>query len=117
MPAPAPDALRTATETLSRLTEYLRENPAPDEVLDLVEPLLDEDTGLPAHIGDALRALARAVQVHPDIPRTAEVRRLIAELRAAAWEQNDQHSLHYVLADLRALSGKAPASTPGYAWC
>ncbi|MFF6813447.1 hypothetical protein ACFZAG_26715 [Streptomyces sp. NPDC012403] len=47
MPAPTPDTLRALTETLSDVTEYLRENPDPAEALALVEPLLDEYTGLP----------------------------------------------------------------------
>jgi hypothetical protein len=47
MPALTPDTIRAATDTLCRLTEYLRENPDPKEALALVEPLLDEYTGLP----------------------------------------------------------------------
>ncbi|MFD5453861.1 hypothetical protein [Streptomyces olivaceus] len=107
MPAPTPDALRTLTETLSDVTEYLRENPDPDEALALVEPLLDEYTGLPVQFADTLRALARTVQEHQAIPRTAHVTLLLAELRTAAWEQTDQHTLHYVLDELRALHDDA----------
>ncbi|MGW3240676.1 hypothetical protein [Streptomyces olivaceus] len=103
MPAPTPDALRTLTETLSDVTEYLRENPDPAEALALVEPLLDEYTGLPVQLADTLRALARTLQEHQAIPRTAHVTLLLAELRTAAWEQTDQHTLHYVLDELRAL--------------
>lgn len=39
MPALTPDTIRTLTETLSDLTDYLRENPDPVEALALVEPL------------------------------------------------------------------------------
>lgn len=117
MPALTPDTIRTATETLSRLTDYLRDIPEPDEALALVEPLLDEYTGLPVQLADALRALARAVQEHPDTPRSAEADLLIMELRTAAWEQADQHTLHYVLDDLRALYDSAPATEPGCGWC
>ncbi|BDH07223.1 hypothetical protein [Streptomyces seoulensis] len=101
MPALTPAAIRTATETLADLTDYLRESPDPVEALALVEPLLDEYTGLPVQLADTLRALARALQDHPDAPRTAAGNRLITELRVAAWEQADQHALHYVLDGLR----------------
>ncbi|MEU1629231.1 hypothetical protein ABZ746_28730 [Streptomyces sp. NPDC020096] len=116
MPALTPDAIRTATETLSDLTEYLREDPDLDEALALVEPLLDEYTGVPVQLADTLRALARAVQAHPGTPHTSEVALLIAELRDAAWEQSDQHTLHYVLDDLRNLYAKTP-SAPGCGRC
>jgi uncharacterized membrane protein YccC len=117
MPTLTPDTIRTATETLSRLTDYLRENPDPEEALALVEPLLDEYTGLPVQLADTLRALARALQDHPDVPRTPDVDLLITELRTAAWEQADQHTLHYVLDGLRELYAKAPSPTPGGGRC
>lgn len=107
MPAPRSDALRSVTETLSDVTEYLREKPDPAEALALVEPLLDEYTGLPVQLADTLRGLARTVQEHQAVPRTAHVNLLIAELRTAAWEQTDQHTLHYVLDELRALHDDA----------
>ena len=117
MPALTPDTIHTATETLSELTDYLRENPDPAEALALVEPLLDEYTGLPIQLADTLRALARALQEAPDVPRTAQVDLLITELRTAAWEQADQHTLHYVLDDLRDLYGSASESEPGCCRC
>lgn len=118
MPALTPDTIRTATDTLSRLTDCLRDNPDPKDALALVEPLLDEYTGLPVQFADTLRALARAIQDHPDTPRTAEADLLITELRTAAWEQADQHTLHYVLDDLRAqYSSSVPATEPGCGWC
>ncbi|MEV7242825.1 hypothetical protein AB0N92_16460 [Streptomyces sp. NPDC093248] len=117
MPALTPDTIRTLTETLADLTDYLRENPDPAEAIALVEPLLDEYTGLPVQLADMLRALARAVQEHPDTPRTAQVDLLITELRTAAWEQTDQHTLHYVVDDLRQLYGSSPASEQGCCWC
>ncbi|MFB7404132.1 hypothetical protein ACFC36_00700 [Streptomyces rubiginosohelvolus] len=116
MPALTPDAIRTLTETLADLTDYLRENPDLDEALALVEPLLDEYTGLPVQFADTLRALARAIQEHPGAPRTAQVDLLVTELRTAAWEQADQHTLHYVLDDLRDLYGSATAPE-GCCWC
>ncbi|MFF6813445.1 hypothetical protein ACFZAG_26705 [Streptomyces sp. NPDC012403] len=61
----------------------------------------------PVQLADTLRALARTVQEHQAIPRTAHVNLLIAELRTAAWEQTDQHTLHYVLDELRALHDDA----------
>ncbi|WP_406498188.1 hypothetical protein OG936_27430 [Streptomyces sp. NBC_00846] len=112
MPALTPDTIRTLTETLSDLTDYLRENPDPVEALALVEPLLDEYTGIPVQVADVLRALARAVQNHPDTPRAAETALLVAELRTAAWEQSDQHTLHYIVDDLRTLTA-AYASEQG----
>ncbi|MFC8287535.1 MULTISPECIES: hypothetical protein [Streptomyces] len=115
MPALTPDTIRTLTETLADLTDYLRENPNLDEALALVEPLLDEYTGLPVQFADTLRALARAIQEHPGAPRTAQVDLLVTELRTAAWEQADQHTLHYVLDDLRDLYGSA--STAEGRWC
>lgn len=98
-----PDDIRTATDTLSRLTEYLRDAPDPGQALALAEPLLDEYTGIPVQLGDTLRALARAVLDHPATPRTPHVHILVAELRGAAWELTDQHTLHYALDDLRTL--------------
>ncbi|MFE5162945.1 hypothetical protein ACFRNT_31460 [Streptomyces sp. NPDC056697] len=117
MPALTPDTIRTLTETLADLTDYLRENPDPVEALALVEPLLDEYTGLPVQFADTLRALARAVQEHPDTPRTTQVDLLLTELRTAAWEQTDQHTLHYVLDDLRDLYAKTPSPTLGSSRC
>ncbi|MFD5256832.1 hypothetical protein ACFWM5_28870 [Streptomyces bobili] len=116
MPAPTPDTLRALTETLSDVTEYLRESPDPVEALALVEPILDEYTGLPVQLADTLRALARTIQEHHAIPRTVHVDLLIAELRSAAWEQTDQHTLHYVLDELRALHDDAE-SEPGCSRC
>ncbi|MET9956235.1 hypothetical protein ABZ135_32475 [Streptomyces sp. NPDC006339] len=117
MPAPTLDDIRNATETLSRLTEYLRGNPDPAEALTLTEPLLDEYTGVPIQLGDTLRALARALQDHPGRPRNPEVRLLIAELRTAAWEQTDQHALHFVLDDLRTLYAKTAPPAQGCSPC
>ncbi|MET9866716.1 hypothetical protein ABZZ16_11060 [Streptomyces sp. NPDC006386] len=117
MPALTPDTIRTLTETLADLTDYLRENPDPAEALALVEPLLDEYTGLPVQLADTLRALARAVQEHPDTPRTAQVVLLITELRTAAWELADQHILHYLLDDLRGLYGSADGNEPECCRC
>ncbi|MCZ1006862.1 hypothetical protein ACWDBF_07930 [Streptomyces angustmyceticus] len=116
MPAPTADAIRTVTETLSQLTEYLRENPGLDEALALMEPLLDDYTGLPVQFGDSLRALAHAALAHPDIPSTA-VHTLVDDLRTAAWEQTDQHTLHYTLDNLRALVRSAPSTAAGAERC
>jgi hypothetical protein len=112
VPALTPDDIHTAAETLSRLTEYLHDAPDPGEALALVEPLLDEYTGIPVQLGDTLRALARAVLDHPDTPRTPDLHLLIAELRTAAWEQTDQHTLHYVLDDLRTLFANDSPTMP-----
>ncbi|MGW3862547.1 hypothetical protein ACWEDZ_13785 [Streptomyces sp. NPDC005047] len=103
MPAPTPDRLSILTDTLADLTEYLRGNPDPAEALALIEPLLDEYTGLPVQFADTLRALARTVQEHQTGVGAAHVSLLVAELRTAAWEQSDQHTLHYVLDELRVL--------------
>ena len=114
MPAPTMDDLRAATETLSRLTEYLRNVPDPNVALALAEPLLDEYTGIPVQFGDTLRALARAVLDHPDTRRTPALRCLVDELRTAAWEQSDQHTLHSALDDLRTLlATTSPAMAEG----
>ncbi|MBN3933024.1 hypothetical protein IQ279_26045 [Streptomyces verrucosisporus] len=114
MSTPTPDDLRIVTETLSRLTEYLRDAPEPGEALTLVEPLLDEYTGIPVQLGDALRALARTVLDHPGTPRTPDLHTLVAELRTAAWEQTDQHDLHYTLDDLHLLlTGVSPGTSEG----
>ncbi|MEU2145126.1 MULTISPECIES: hypothetical protein [Streptomyces albovinaceus subgroup] len=117
MPSLTPDTIRALTETLADLIDYLRENPDLDEALALVEPLLDEYTGLPVQFADTLRALARAIQEHPDVPRTAQVDLLVAELCTAAWEQADQHTLHYVLDDLRDLYDGSVAREPGRCRC
>ncbi|ULR48486.1 hypothetical protein [Streptomyces deccanensis] len=117
MPDLTPDDLHTATETLSRLTEYLRDAPDPNVALTLVEPLLDEYTGIPVQLGDTLRALARAVQAHPDTPCTPALRRLVDELRTAAWEQSDQHTLHYTLDDLRTLLANTSPDMPEGSRC
>ncbi|MFG3545924.1 hypothetical protein [Streptomyces sp. NPDC047725] len=116
MPALTPDTIRAATDTLCRLTEYLRENPDPQEALALVEPLLDEYTGLPIQLGDTLRALARAVQSHPNTPHSEKISDLVTELRAAAWVQTDQYMLHYVLDELRKVVSTA-SSEPGCGRC
>ncbi|MFF3412551.1 hypothetical protein ACFYW8_41740 [Streptomyces sp. NPDC002742] len=117
MPALTLDTIHTAPEALSDFTDYLRENPDPQEALALVEPLLDEYTGMPVPIADTLRALARVVQEHPNTPRTAQVGARITKLRLAASEQADQHTLHYVLEDLRDLYGSASASEKGCGRC
>ncbi|MEU9246962.1 hypothetical protein [Streptomyces sp. NPDC048385] len=118
MPALTPDDIHSATETLSRLTEYLRDDdPDPSEALALVEPLLDEYTGIPVQLGDTLRALARAVLDHPDTSRTPRTHLLIGQLRTAAWEQTDQHTLHYVLDDLRTLLTNVSADAPECCRC
>ncbi|WP_073224447.1 hypothetical protein [Streptomyces sp. NBRC 110465] len=117
MPALTSETIRTLTEALADLTDYLRGNPDVDEALALVEPLLDEYTGLPVQFADTLRALARAIQEHPAVPRTAQVDLLVAELRTAAWEQADQHTLHYVLDDLRDLYDGSVAREPVCCWC
>ncbi|MFK0121165.1 hypothetical protein [Streptomyces sp. NPDC090994] len=110
MPDLTVNDIHHATETLSKLTEHLRDAPDPVEALALVEPLLDEYTGLPVQFGDTLRALARVIADHPDTPRAPALRLLVAELRSAAWEQSDQHALHYVLDDLRSLLAEPECS-------
>jgi hypothetical protein len=117
VPAPTPDDLHAATETLSRLTEYLRDAPDPNVALALVEPLLDEYTGIPVQFGDTLRALARTVLDHSDIPRSPALGRLVDELRTAAWEQSDQHTLHYALDDLRTLLANTSPTVPEGSRC
>lgn len=110
-----PDTIRTASETLSLLTEYLRSDPDLDEALALVAPLLDEYTGIPVQFADTLRALARVAQEDPDTPTTSEVAFLISELRSAAWEQADQHTLHYILDALRVE--KRSSTEAACNWC
>jgi hypothetical protein len=105
---PTPDDIRHAAETLSQLTEYLRTNPDLRTALALMEPLLDEYAGLPIQLGDTLRTFARAVLDHPETPRTPDLHTLIAELRTAAWDQTDQHNLHYTLDELRTLLRTTP---------
>ncbi|OIJ84997.1 hypothetical protein [Streptomyces colonosanans] len=118
MPDLTPDAIHAATETLTRLTEYLREEPDPADALALVEPLLDEYTGIPIQLADTLRALARTLLEHrPDTVAAHEVQPLVERLRAAAWEQTDQYMLHYVLDDLRALYTRTAPSDPGCGSC
>ncbi|MEU5800024.1 hypothetical protein ABZ773_06020 [Streptomyces sp. NPDC047804] len=116
MPAPTPDTIRTLTETLTDLTDYLRDDPDLEEALALVEPLLDEYTGIPVQLADVLRALARTVQTRPDGSRTAETALLVAELRTAALEQSDRYTLHYIVDDLRSLN-EAYDSEQGCSWC
>ncbi|MFI8307720.1 hypothetical protein ACIF80_30745 [Streptomyces sp. NPDC085927] len=113
----APNDIHHATETLSRLTEYLRGAPDPGDALALVEPLLDEYTGIPVQFGDSLRALARVVLDHPDTARTPGLRLLATELRAATWEQTDQHALHYVMDELRTLLANGSPDTPECSRC
>ncbi|MCZ4103069.1 hypothetical protein G3I60_35845 [Streptomyces sp. SID13666] len=113
MPAPTLESVRTATQTLSRLTAYLRDKPDPKEAFALVTPLLDEYTGIPVQFGDILRAFARSLLENPDTPRSREVSVLVDELRAAAWEQSDQHTLHYSLDHVRALIDSAAETRPG----
>ncbi|CAL9583192.1 hypothetical protein SUDANB106_05088 [Streptomyces sp. enrichment culture] len=116
-PAPSLDDIQCATDTLSQLTAYLWDAPARDEALALVEPLLDEYTGIPVRLGDALRALARAVLDHPGTPRAPDLHTLVAELRTAAWEQTNQYDLHCTLDQLRALLTSDSPSTSEYCRC
>ena len=74
-------------------------------------------SGSRCQLADALRALARAVHNHPDTPRSPEAALLVVELRSAAWEQAGQHTLHYVLDDLRALYESVPGSERGCGSC
>ncbi|MGW3009589.1 hypothetical protein ACWC9R_12235 [Streptomyces sp. NPDC001219] len=113
MPAPTAGAIRAATDTLSQLTEHLRQDTGLDEALALMEPLLDEYTGLPIQLGDTLRALARVVLAHPDIPNRAAAHALVEDLRTAAWEQTDQHTLHYTLDSLHALRRSGASTATG----
>ncbi|MFF5719341.1 hypothetical protein [Streptomyces buecherae] len=117
LPDLTPDSLRTLTDTLSDLTDYLRASPDPAQALALLAPLVDEDTGLPIQLADTLCALARVLQDHPQAASTTQVNDLIAELRTAARELADQHVLHYMLDDLRDLYGKATASEPRRCQC
>ncbi|CQR61859.1 hypothetical protein [Streptomyces leeuwenhoekii] len=117
MPDLTPHDIHAATDTLSRLTDYLRKPPEPAEALALVEPLLDENTGIAVQLGDALRELARVVLAHPATASTPALRSLVAELREAAWEQIDQRHLHYVLDTLRALLAAPTSHGPGCCRC
>ncbi|MEU5619125.1 hypothetical protein AB0L83_05610 [Streptomyces sp. NPDC052071] len=117
MPAPTPETIRTLTETLSDLTDYLRENPDPAQALALVEPLVHDYAGAPVQIADILRALVRALQDHPEAPHIRHTDSLFQELLGAASELEDQHTLHYALEDIRALYPRSCTGEPGCARC
>ncbi|MFJ4918436.1 hypothetical protein [Streptomyces sp. NPDC088725] len=117
MPVLTPDTVRAATETASRLTDFLRDTPDPEEALALVETLLDQDGASPSSSPTRCGALARSVQYHPDTPHTAEVDLLITELRTTAREQADQHTVHYALDGVRPLFEENSSTKPGGCWC
>ncbi|MFE7302675.1 hypothetical protein [Streptomyces sp. NPDC057579] len=107
-PAPSPDQITQATTTLAQVKHYLRTNPAAADMLPLLAPLLDEDTGMPILLGDVLRSAARLVAQQSPHPLTDETRRIIEGLREAAQDLTDWHILHWDIERLGNLPFDAP---------
>lgn len=116
MPALTPDTIRTLTETLSDLTDYLRENPDPVEASPSSSPSSTNTRACPSSSPTPCAPLPAPYR-NTRTRRAPRVDLLITELRTAAWEQTDQHTLHYVLDDLRDLYGSSSASEQGCCWC
>ncbi|MFE4017967.1 hypothetical protein ACFXPZ_11220 [Streptomyces sp. NPDC059101] len=106
--APSPGQITQATGTLAQVKHYLRTDPAAADVLPLLAPLLDEDTGVPILLGDVLRSAARLVAQQAPQPLTDETRRIIEGLREAAQDLTDWHILHW---DVERL-GNLPFDSP-----
>ncbi|MDF3292399.1 hypothetical protein [Streptomyces silvisoli] len=107
-PAPSPDQIAQATTTLAQVKDYLRTNPPAADLLPLLAPLLDEDTGVPILLGNILRSAARLIEGQALLPWPVEVRRIIARLRAAAPEVTDCYDLHQDIHRLGALPFDSP---------
>jgi hypothetical protein len=84
-----------ATDTLAQVKGYLRSNPPIADVLPLLAPLLDEDTGVPILLGDVLRSAARLVSQQATRPVTDETGQIIDGLREAVQEATAWHVLHW----------------------
>ncbi|AJT62535.1 hypothetical protein T261_0846 [Streptomyces lydicus] len=94
-PAPSSDQIAKATHNLAQIKDYLRTDPPVADVLPLLAPLLDEDTGVPILLGDVLRSAARLVSQQATRPVTDETRQIIDGLREAAQQATDWHLLHW----------------------
>ncbi|AIA06645.1 hypothetical protein [Streptomyces noursei] len=92
---PSHDQVAQATDTLAQVKEYLRTEPPVADMLPLLAPLLDEDTGVAILLGDILRAAARIVATQSPYPYSDVVRHFIDDLRYAAWDATDLHTLHW----------------------
>ncbi|MCF3178695.1 hypothetical protein IPZ70_01835 [Streptomyces polychromogenes] len=105
---PSPKKIEQAVDMFLELRDFLRGEPPAEDVLTLLEPLLDEDDGIPMLLSDVLRASARAIATHTE-PYSSDVSSLVTTLREAATEIMQWHSLHW---EVRSLA-RAIASTPG----
>ncbi|MFD9817497.1 hypothetical protein [Streptomyces violascens] len=104
------DQVTQATNTLAQIRDYLRTDPPAADMLPLLAPLLDEDTGVPILLGDILRSAARLVSQQTARPATAETLQIIEGLRDAAQEATDWHVLHW---DIQRLTDQlSPAAEP-----
>ncbi|MEV5878079.1 hypothetical protein AB0L75_28400 [Streptomyces sp. NPDC052101] len=98
--APTADEVRQAARTVADLAAYLRTYPPLDTALPLLKPLVDEDTGVPVKLGDALIALYRIAANEPGLPGTTKYP-LLYDVRDDALQLYDLHHLHYSLAELQ----------------
>ncbi|MEU8665303.1 MULTISPECIES: hypothetical protein [Streptomyces] len=103
---PSTDQVAQATATLAQAKDYLRTQPPVSDVLPLLAGLLDEDTGVPILLGDALRSAARLIAEQTST-ETDEIRLIITGLREAAQEATDWHVLHWDVQRLRGYASKA----------
>ncbi|MFB7630520.1 hypothetical protein ACFC0M_06165 [Streptomyces sp. NPDC056149] len=111
--SPSHDQIVQATDTLTQVKDYLRTEPPVADMLPLLAPLLDEDTGVPTLLGDILRAAARVVATQSPHPYSDEVRWFVDGLREAAWDVTDLHSLHWDVHHLSAQALETP-NVPEY---
>ncbi|WP_435124606.1 hypothetical protein [Actinacidiphila sp. bgisy144] len=111
---PSPHQIAQATATLDQVKRYLRTGPPLADALHLLEPLLDEDSGVPILLGDILRGASRLVSEQTDHPMDHEVRLTMRALREAAEQATDWYTLHYDIQQLtgRLLPAAETASTP-----
>ncbi|WP_411140987.1 hypothetical protein [Streptomyces sp. x-80] len=103
-PAPSPEQVAQATDTLAQVKDYLRAGPPLADVLPLLAPLLDEDTGVPVLLGDVLRGTAHLVAQQATRPLTDKTRRIIDSLLESSRDVTDWLILHYDVQRLNAQS-------------
>ncbi|MFD9484638.1 hypothetical protein ACFWBX_11655 [Streptomyces sp. NPDC059991] len=92
--APSAKEVSEALHVLHEVGEFLREPSSVCDARTVLAQVLDEDYGVPMALGNILRSTAGLIEGHALLPWTAEIRQIIARMRAAAPEVTDCHDLH-----------------------
>ncbi|MFB7630521.1 hypothetical protein ACFC0M_06170 [Streptomyces sp. NPDC056149] len=100
---PSTDEINEALDVLDRLGWYLRDPGRVAEFQPLLARVLDEEYGVPMVLGAILRNAAHLIEDKALAPWPVEVRRIIAQLRAAAPEVTDCHDLHWAVHQLAGM--------------